>query len=225
MLEHEIDFEKMSNVTIRKFKKDDYLIREGEVVHFVYYLIKGIVHREVITSGGNQVTVTVITGENTQWDAVIGLLVGCVKESRIAEHSVFLAKTDCVCFQIPVTSIWEYLDHHPEQWRTIAKIAMREYREAGELLFIKSDGYTIQKLCQLLLENSVLKKHKQVVDTKLFSNIELAKQLCVHKVTVARMLKALKEDKLIEKERNYIEILDVDRLEECAEGLKKIKYY
>lgn len=59
---------------------------------------------------------------------------------------------------------------------------------------------------------------------KKFNNVEIAKHLSMHSVTVSRILNALKREGVVERRAEGWLVCDCAALEEYLDGTRKIKY-
>lgn len=201
-----MDFAALPGARTRNFKKGDILIGQGEVVDDLYYLVNGVVYRNVLTERGMETTLTIKkTTATSEIECLIGVLV-LYKEGRVSSGS-FIAKTDCTCIRIPYKAFMQEARKDPDILEQILYFSLKNYMSLLEMYQIKQEGDTVSKLCNLLLANSSEKNGRLICSAKL-PNADLADRLGVHPVTVSRIMSKLKEEKIIAKDKNGLEILD-----------------
>ncbi len=106
-------FRDLPGVTQCRFQQGEYLISVGEQIDHVYYLVKGIVHREFLTVSGYESILSIKTG-----GSVVGALVGILlfywpQNKGISDYN-FIARTNCICYRVPKDVCMEYLRQHRE---------------------------------------------------------------------------------------------------------------
>ena len=74
-----------------------------------------------------------------------------------------------------------------------------------------------------VLENELIKVYISNQGAKI-TNVEMAKFLSVHKVTVARILRALKEEQMIMRTADGLLLLEPEKLRQYAENQIELKY-
>lgn len=221
-----MDYMTLPGAVIKRFKKGETLINQGEAISYVYYLKDGIVHRNVLTERGLETTLTIKSDHTkSKIEAVIGVLIMYSAEAdqpKIAQSS-FVAKTDCECIQIPVQSFLKYAYQDRDVLEEIVRHAMSNYTHLLEMYRLRQDKDTVAKICDSLLEHCEDKNGIwQISD--LPKNIDLAHQLGVHAVTVSRIMSKLQEEKIIKKKKNALIAADIDRLERLAEHEESLSY-
>jgi CRP-like cAMP-binding protein len=205
-----------------RFRKGELLIKAGEPTEYVYYLTKGVVYREMTTEKGYE---SIFSRKRTtdMADSLIGILALYNKTSGNVSKYDFVAHTECVCYRIPKDACMEYLRANPALLEMILSFAMREYTHVLDLFLAKRDGSVGSRLCKVLLNWSKETEEGRIVSRKC-TNVEMAKLLSIHKVTVSRMLRALKEDGCIERTGVGLRILDADRLQQYANNELILEY-
>jgi len=215
-------FRDLPGVTQCRFKRGDYLIRAGEPMEYVYYLLRGTVYRESVTDSGHEHILSRKTGGN-----IVQSLVGVLNLYRRVNEGVsrndFIAHTNCTCYRIPKEVCLAYLRQHPQLLEELVRTAMDEYVRLQALFQAKEEGCVAGKLCALLLERSHETEQGLLVSKKI-TNVEMAKFLAVHKVTVARILRVLKEEQTVSRTPEGLLLHDPERLRQYAENQLVLKY-
>ena len=77
-------FREIKSAVYCEFKKGEYLISEGEEVHYVYYLTDGIVKRMQVDNNGCKRTIEKRDSKaiNGKVDAIIGLALAIVRRKK-----------------------------------------------------------------------------------------------------------------------------------------------
>ena len=215
-------FRDLPGVTQCRFRKGERIMRAGEPIEYVYYLTKGTVYREVVTDKGYESILSKKGGANTV-QSLVGILAVYNRRNNNTSNSDFLAYTDCTAYRIPVEVCKKYLHQHPDLLEEVLHCAMDEYTRVLHLFQSRRDGSGTARLCALLLERARETEDGLVVPRKC-SNVEISKMLSIHKVTVSRMLRALKEAGCVERSAAGLIILQPEQLRKYADGESVLEY-
>ncbi len=215
-------FHDLPGVTQCRFKRGEYLIRAGEPVEYVYYLLKGTVYREMTSASGHESIWGSKTGDNTM-QSMVGVLTLYCGDGVTYSPFDFIARTNCSCYRIPKEVCLQYLRKRPELLEAVIRMAMGEYIGLMDSFHAKQKGNLSGQLCAFLLKRSI-KTEQGFLLPKKYTNVEIAKFLSVHKVTVARMLRSLKEQNLIVRTGDGLLLQDVQQLQDYAAYKKQLKY-
>lgn len=216
-------FSELPNVKRCYFKKGDYLIRMGQRLDYVYYLEKGEVHREMVNENGARTFLSKKEGGHLI-ESIVGLLILYDEQGTDFADNDFIAATDCVCYRVPADVCKAYLHHHPELLEKVISVAVAVSNEVRTVYLTKTEVPAYVHLCQLILQN-IEEDEEGIFLPKTFTNIELAKRVTTHKVTVSRMLRVLREEAIIKKTTKGYHILDLEALQTYASGKKKLAYH
>ncbi|MCO1600693.1 Crp/Fnr family transcriptional regulator [Desulfosporosinus nitroreducens] len=215
-----MDLLKMPGVVYCEFKKKSYIIRQGEKVDSIYYLVSGTCYRTAITEKGDEIIYGVKESNNNLIYSLLGVLV--LYSDGISTNQ-FVARSNCCCYKIPKEVFFQYVQDKPEILTQMLYMAMWELRELAGSFQARQEGKVANRLCNLLLKNAQTNQGKRLID-KGYSNSEISRFLGIHKVTVARILRVLKEEGIIDKQKEGIIILDEKRLENYAKAEKMMDY-
>jgi len=211
----------MPGVGYCEFKKGESLIRQGEKIDSIYYLISGTCCRKTITEKGDEI----IYGFKESKEFVCALVGVLILYGNGVSNSQFIARNKCCCYKIPKEVFLQFVADKPDILNRLLNMAMSEYRRLYLNFQARQEGKVANWLCELLLENNVRDKQGRLLVSKTFSNnAEVSRLLGVHKVTVAKILKSLKEEGIIDRNKVGIIILDKKSLETYANAEKSIKY-
>ena len=215
-------FRDLPGVTQCRFRKGERIMRAGEPIEYVYYLTKGTVYREVVTDKGYESILSRKGGANIV-QSLVGILAIYNRRNNGTSNSDFFAYTDCTAYRIPVEICKEYLRQHSDLLEEVVSCAMDEYTRVLQLFQSRRDGSGTARLCALLLERARETEDGLVVSRKC-TNVEISKLLSIHKVTVSRMLRALKEEGCVERSASGLRILQPEQLRKYADGELILEY-
>lgn len=214
-----MDFLMLPGVSECHFRKGDVLIYAGQEVDCVYYLKKGVIYREIITASGNESILSTKAGDRLV-ESLVGVL---IFYHPGPSTSNFIAHTNCICYRIPKKVCMDYLLEHPKLLEDVVRLSMEEYVRLYELFQVKQEGSAAGQLCKFLLEHSEETKEGRLLP-KNYTNVTMAKFLSVHKVTVARIIRVLKEEGTVARTKEGLLLLSPDKLNAYAESEKTIGY-
>lgn len=189
----------------------------------VYYLIKGTVYRELINDKGHE---SILSRKNNAdvADALVGVLSLYNPTHGAFSRYNFIAHTDCTCYRIPGEVCKAYLRSNPELLERVIQHSMREYNQILNLFQTHKEGMASAKLCALLLERAKETEDGLRIVPRKCTNVELSKLLSVHKVTVSRMIRALREEGVVERATEGLVLLQPERLKRYAENKEVLIY-
>lgn len=215
-------FRDLPGVTKCRFEPGDCLIAAGERVDYIYYLQKGVVYRELLTDKGHESILSRKVG-----DSAVSSLIGILPWYRRSDVGVstndFVAKTNCVCYRIPKDVCIAYLQQHHELLEEVIRIVLEDYMRLMDLFQAKRAGDVSSRLCRFLLLSSSETKQGKILPKK-YTNVEIAKFLSVHKVTVARILRALKDENCVTRVEGGLLLCNETELEAYASQQKLLEY-
>jgi len=215
-----MDLLKMPGVVYCEFEKGATIIRQGEKVDFVYYLRSGTCYRKTLTEKGDEIIYGVKESDQNFVQSVLGAL---ILYSDGISISNFFARSKCCCLKIPKDVFFQYVQDKPEILTQLLYMSMKELRRLSTTFQARQEGRVANQLCRHLL-NSAKQSQNKLLVVKGYSNLEFSQFLGVHKVTIARILRVLKNEKIIAREKEGIVILDEQRLTDYAKAEKVIDY-
>lgn len=215
-----MDLLKMPGVTYCEFDKNAEIIRQGELIDSVYYLASGTCYRKAITEKGDEIIYGVKESNNNFVYSLLGVLI--LYSDGMSVHS-FCARSKCCCYKVPRQVFFEYVQDKPEILTQLLIMAMKELRTLAGSFQARQGGKVANQLCDMLLKSARLDPEKRLI-CKRYSNLELSQFLGAHKVTVARILRVLRDERIIERNKEGITILDARRLESYARSEISINY-
>lgn len=217
------EFRNLPGAELCYFQPGDYLIESGTPLRYVYYLQSGLVYREVVTASGNENFLNRRIDDDDA-DSIVGLLAAYNEENQGISQSGFVAQTECVCWRIPVEECKRYMRAHPELLERAIQLAMHEFTQLSNRFMARREKNAAAHLCNVLLNYSRKAEDGRVLLSKKFTNVEISKFVSVHKVTVANMIRALKEQDCVERTSEGLWLKDIPRLKEYATGQRTLDY-
>ncbi|EGW39110.1 Crp/Fnr family transcriptional regulator [Desulfosporosinus sp. OT] len=211
---------KMNGVEQCEFKKGSYIIRQGENVDYLYYLTSGTCYRTLITEKGDEI-IYGIKESNNSIRSIMGVL-SLFSNGISAYH--FIAKSKCCCLKIPKDTFLKYVQDDANILRQLLQMATGNIRELVDSLQARNEGKVGNRLCKFLLNKSQ-DDHGVLLVNKYYSNATISRFLGIHKVTVAKILRALKNEGILKKEKDGIIILNENKLTSYANDEKIIDYF
>lgn len=219
-----MEAEKFKGAVMQHYEKGKVLIHQGDPVTHLYYLVKGTVFREVVTPDGYESVPTVKTAASKGMASLVGVLALFTGNENLCSNSSFITNSPCTCYKIPKESVMEYLLANPNELVCVVELAMRDHANLFQLLVMRNEGQVANRLCKLLMEQSTYEDGRCLITGK-NTNVDLAKFLCVHKVTVARILRQLKEEGVIARQGSRICIFKPETMQEYADCTRQLKYF
>ncbi|MDO4281709.1 MAG: Crp/Fnr family transcriptional regulator [Peptococcaceae bacterium] len=215
-------FRNLPGVTTCEFAAGEPLIRAGERIDFIYYLIMGVVYRVATTEAGNENIMSVKSAGDLS-SALVGILAVYSRMTKSISNNDFVAQTDCLCYKIPKDECIEFFRAHPLYMEEVLRGAVDEYALLAEKFHARREKNVSAQICEFLVNAS-----QETADGRLlpkhYSNIEMAKLFSVHRVTVSNILRALKERGCITRTKDGILIKDVPTLLAFSNHEDTLKY-
>lgn len=214
-----IDFIKLAQAQRCYFRKGEFILRQNELVEYVYYLAEGVVYRTILDENGD-ITIYDVKYANEGLDSVLGVLF--LFPQGIC-YNDFVAKTDCTCYKISKNRILAEIKEDAEILYGLLGLLSEQYNETIELLQEKKQKCTVKRLCMFLLNHSAYTDGQLLLD-KVYTNAEIARFLGIHAVTAARIIKCLKDEVAVKKTSKGMLILNQELLQEYISGKRKMVY-
>ncbi len=150
--------------------------------------------------------------EPPAWFGELSLFDGCPRS-----HDVHATEASCV-LHIPQAPLLQWLDQHPEHWRSLALLLTHKLRQALLTLEEQSLLAAPQRLARRLVtmaeDYGLRLDTTQSRRTLNLSQEQLARMLALSRQTTNQILQDLQQRELIRLYRGKLEILDLARLRE-----------
>ena len=198
------------------FNKGEYLIHQGDPMPYVYYLQSGTCERIEYGDCGDEIIFnTKLSGGGL--NAVVGL--NNLWNTDPVIFSSFIAKTSVTCCRIDAALAKKALLERPDILDAILTLQMENYQRLRALFKCHHERRTPSLLCALLLRSAMDNGTGLYLPKKL-TNVSISHQLGVHQVTVAKIMSCLQKEAVIQRTLKGVKILDRQKLQEYADGLK-----
>lgn len=223
--EIDMDITKLQGVSFIEVKKGDSIIKQREPIDFVFYMTEGCLYRILTTMKGDEVLIGIYYAGDFEKSLIGALSLYGNKPpygKGMASTTSFVAKTNCEGYKIPRKVFEDYIAAHPELETQLLNFSMDEYNRLLRNYISRQEQCVANRFCQLLLEYS-LPDEIGTIRSVYISNMDLAGLTGLHKVTISRIMKALKNEGIIIRDKEGIKIINVPALKIYAEG-KVLEY-
>lgn len=215
-------FRHLDGVEVCRFQAGEYLLRRGEPMPYVYYLKKGAVKREVLTSQGSSLIITIKESGGIT-SSIVGLLEIFDKRFNGYCSDDFIAEKACICYRIPVLVCKAYLRTQPMLLEEALVMCIGQFDLLEAAYSKKKDMSAVDFVCEFLLSHDESGEEGLLVPKK-YTNVEIGKYLGIHSVTVSRIINCLRQDGCVMRTPLGLRILDEGGIRAYLSGEKKMKY-
>lgn len=203
------------------FQPEEHLISAGDSLEYVYYLTSGVVYRIGITENGEECILgRKIGGEGAS--SLVGIMEAFSKQPTESLHD-FIAHTDCVCYKIPIDVCLAYLHEQPDMLEALLRELSSDYGRLYRKYWVRKEKNAPAELCAFLLENSHDSSEGRLLSRQ-YTNVEIARFLSLHRVTVTNMICALKAQGCVERTPRGLLLTDLSMLMAYRDGKKILSY-
>ncbi len=119
-------FRDLSGVTRCQFKRGEYLIRAGEKITHVYYLISGTVYRELLSPSG-RIRIMNSKAKGNLAESIVGIILLFEENDEQICMYDFIAHEDCQCYKIPAGCCLQYMRQDAERMEEVVRVSTKEY--------------------------------------------------------------------------------------------------
>lgn len=195
--------------TYHEIKPKRYIYRQGDPAEYIYFITKGVVRIVRVNYDGEEEVLTYEMAPN-----IVGIQnVFKASESEKAQISI-ISETVCEYHKILYSRVKQ--NGILEAMLITLGEQARRYRNIAAFLL---ENKSANAFCELLLHFSEVQSGQLVIQ-KWFKFMDLANYLKINISTISRIMKKLKEDKVIEVEKGQILILNEELLRKYASGMK-----
>lgn len=195
-------------ITLREIKNGDVLFWEGDPANTFYLVFSGAVKVCKHLESGRELILDIFH---------FGEAVG---EIALIDDSDFPATAEVIedgsVLVMSKTDYLDILDRYPTVSRAVIRDLTYRVRELSSRLKVVGSGSVEMRIACIL---KTLARHEEG-DTMRISRQDLANLAGARLETVVRALKPMVESGIVQTGRNRIEILDYDKLAECAAELR-----
>ena len=215
-------FENLPGVMKCTFQTGERLLSAGDELDGIYYLAKGSVYRVMTRASGTETIVSEkIGGKGVS--SLVGIFIIYTEDQPYTVANDFIAQSECICYRIPIDTCREYIRQHLAMLEQLLYEFGREYRFMADRFWSSKEKSAPASLCVFLLKYSKHYGDKRILPKK-YTNIEISKFISVHRVTVANILRALRNNGCIERSECGLLLKNVDLIKDYAEHRKILEY-
>lgn len=206
------------------FKKGDSLIDYNSGYSDVYYLVKGHCIRMTTTSAGEELFFEEYTAGQDAY-ALVGALANFKSRTAVADSSMLsmLALSSIKAHRLSAEEYDAFLARHPSVMRELMTRLTDEYLILLNNYVGKQRGQSGARVAAFLLERARL-KDGILACAPLFTISNIARFLGMHRITVNKIVLALRTEGVIDYSPQGIRILNQTRLQDYARGIEKLNY-
>jgi len=190
---------------IIEYKKGASPFYPEDLLKYFYMVIDGRIKTYQINFETNKEQTIFIYKRGDMFDII------CLLDNQPHEI-IYEVLEDCKVLQIPIDKVRYWIETNPTFNRRFFPYLALSMRHTENLATEISLYETKDRLVNLLLQNVNPQNHFKYQLLQNLSNSEIAKLLGTVRHVIERTIKQLKEDKIIEKTRKEIKILDFEKL-------------
>ncbi len=193
-LEKVLSTDILAHIHLKKYTKGEYIFNSNREVNGIYFVVKGEV----------EVSSYLFNGRYLFINTLVPLEIFGDVEYLSGDRAMFdvVATQDTIVILLPFNVIDKHLDNNPYFWRFIAKEGNTKLLRTNKSILLKSNYNLKTVFASYLVQNDYHLKFKSLM--------ELSQHLNVSYRNLTRVIKELKEEKLIDKKKNSITVLRKD---------------
>ena len=175
-------------------------------------MTSGTVKRMAVDEDGTKNVLEIKTAVGSV-SSIIGIYI--LYTSSRCSQLVFQAKTDCVCYKIECEKYLKWVHDQPDILEETIKFLMLEFEILSYAFKGSSKKTTAKQVCKYLLDNVETDGQRYYIPKK-YTNHDIACILGIHKMTLSKILRALREEMVIESNNREMVVLDYPKLQKYA---------
>ena len=211
-----MDYSKIPGAHYAHFEKGEYLVKAGDKVKNFILIVSGSCHRLKTTYKGDQIIMTTYIKNS--------IACGFMAYYDLTAASDIIADSSLYCWIIPRKAFIEEMEHNPKLMKALLEQTMQDYFDLSLRFRFKQEGHTPNILCHFLASKAHKNIEGELLVDKIYTNVNIAAQLGVHKVTATRIINILQKEGIVERTKKGLLIKDLSRLNEYAIMDKQLKY-
>ncbi|MFQ8601998.1 MAG: Crp/Fnr family transcriptional regulator [Anaerovoracaceae bacterium] len=198
----------------RRVKKGYVFYRTGETADKLYYLNKGMVIETLMNYNGLEKSFLIVPCYP------IGFHYCAHKQSIFPCTAAF---TDCEVYEFGYEEFLSFMQEDRELLKQVIEISSLDFRLANSAALQNQSCSAYEKICQTVLSYFIAKRYNPYIRDMKITQELLAGLTGVHRVSVVRAIKKLKKEGIISYQRNELELLDYEMLQEVSYGKYAIR--
>ena len=184
------------------YKKGETVVRQGEVINYMYLLVKGVVRTQMITQEGNAIEIEML-------EAVIPLAPAFIFANNNKYPVDVITMEPCTFLKISKSDWLKEMVHNEKlmiNFMTLNSNMAVFLSMKLQMISLKSLKY---KLAIFLLEKTSSEKNYFILKR---SRTQLAEYFGVQRPSLARTIKELEDEDIIKTDGRVVTVLDRDKL-------------
>lgn len=208
------------SIGTKKFRKGEVILHQGERVDYLYLLEAGSCYRHMVTDKGDTIIYSIKHGGYTV-NSLLGVL-NLYNKEHTSSFS-FVARTNCRCSCIPAEYFRQWVEDKPGVLKDLVILAADNSLEVRMAFRAFQEGRIANRLCRILLSCSTMERGEMVISRD-YTFSEVASMLGVHPVTVSRIVRALCEGHVLQKDSGRLRITNAEQLTRYADNVDPLSY-
>lgn len=214
------DIADLSRFEYVRFRKGDYLIRQGEEVRSAYFLMSGNVKVSQITPKGDLLVYDVRHADQGL-RRFLGVLSSYRPEN--VHRNSFIAATEVYCYRLSREDAHAFMLDHPMVLAGFMSLVMERYAQIEEEFLFKQTKNTPGQVCSTILRYMEYRGGQYWMSPEM-TNTKISRVTGANRVTVVKIVQELICQGLLEKSESGTRIVDPEELKSIARGEKTVKY-
>lgn len=198
----------------RGVKKGYVFYHTGKTTERLYYLKKGMVIETLMNYNGLEKNFLIVPCYP------IGFHYCAHKQAIFPCTAAF---TDCEVYEFEYEEFLSLMQEDRALLKQIIEISSLDFRLANSAALQNQSCSADEKICQTMLGYFIAKKYNSYIRNMKITQELLAGLTGVHRVSVVRAIKKLKREGIISYQKNELELLDYERLQEISYGKYAIR--
>ncbi len=160
---------------------------------------------------------------------IMGFIRHLLPESEFPESHIYKSRirirtmTDATLYILDRRALRQLLEEHPETYADITGALAQNMSNMLEHASLFTCENAPVRICAMLVEFSEYREGRWILP-QCFTQNEMANFLSLHKITVAKVIKALRQEGFIDRSRRNIELLDKASLEMVVQRELSLRY-
>lgn len=201
-------FNILENATYAVYKKDKYILHQGDKIDQVIYLLEGCIRLVVTHPNGYEQNCFRYFGYEKNIPLIGAIEYFCNDGHTPCE---IIAESDCRCYLIPTANLKEKLLDNPDILFSLLQKMGYAYYEMHKAYQFRYNGRIDSLFARFLLMFSQPVNGELVLDAS-HTNQVISRILGIHTVTTSKILATLKKQGTIVQDKDGIHIIDKEQL-------------
>ena len=214
------DLSDLSRYEYVRFSKGDYIIRQGQEIDDVYFLVSGTCKVSNLTYKGD-----LIVHDMRHADSSIRCFLGVLSSYRpeTSHRTSFIAFTECYCYRLSRREIRNYMLEHPNVLELFMSYVMERYAILENKFLFKQMRNTPGQVCAAIMEYAIFQEGMYWMSPDM-NNSRISRLIGANRVTVVRIVQELLRLGILERTDDGVRIASVEEMNGIIRGERTIKY-